>query len=42
MKGPDERIDARYPTTYTIKEVKQRLFMNHAHDRAWQTENREQ
>jgi hypothetical protein len=22
MKGPDERIDARYPTTYTIRKVK--------------------
>jgi hypothetical protein len=41
MKEPDERIDTRYLATYTIRELKQRPFMNHARDHAWWAKNHE-
>jgi hypothetical protein len=41
MEGPGERVDARYSATYTIRKVKQRLFINHAQDRVWQAKDRE-
>jgi hypothetical protein len=42
MKGPDGRIDARYPVTYIIRKAKLWLFMNRARDRAWQAKGHEQ
>jgi hypothetical protein len=41
MKGPNKRINARYCATYTIREAKRWLFMNHSQDRARQAKNRE-
>jgi hypothetical protein len=41
MKGPDERINAQYPATYTIREVKRQPFVNLARDHAWQAKNHE-